>query len=210
MYYLVNLLFLDDVLMFSPFFIEELQISYNIIINVYAAAGLYNEVEKLIQAMQRDGFSPNSFTYLSLVQAYTEAAKYSEAEETINSMQKQGIPPSCTHVNHLLSAFSKAGLMAEATRVYNESLAAGLIPDLACYRTMLKGYMDHGYIEEGINLFEEVRESSESDKFIMSAAVHLYRYAGKEHEANDILDSMNSVRIPFMKNLEVGSKIKPS
>lgn len=196
--------------MFYPFFTEELQVSYNIIINVYAVAGLYNEVEKLIQAMQRDGFSPDSFTYLSLIQAYTEAAKYFEAEETINSMQKQGIPPLCKHVNHLLSAFSKVGLMAEATRVYNESLTASLSPDLASYRTMLKGYMDHGCIEEGIHFFEEVRESAKSDKFIMSAAVHLYKYAGKVHEADGILDSMNSLRIPFLKNLEVGSKIKPS
>ncbi|KAH7571495.1 hypothetical protein JRO89_XS04G0062300 [Xanthoceras sorbifolium] len=184
-------------------------VSYNIMINVYAAAGLYNEAEKLFRVMQRDGFSPDSFTYLSLIQAYTKSLKYSEAEETINSMQKQGIPPSCSHFNHLLSAFSQAGLITEAKRVFKELLMAGLSPDLACYRTMLKGYMDYGCVEEGIDFFEQVRESIKQDKFILSAAVHLYKYAGKELEAKNILDFMSSLRIPFLNNLEVGLKIKP-
>lgn len=190
-------------------FAWELQVSYNIMINVYATEGLYHEVEKLFQAMQRDGFSPDSFTYLSLIQAYTKSLKYSEAEETINSMQKQGIHPSCSHFNHLLFAFSKAGLITEAKRVFKELLMAGLSPDLACYRTMLKGYMDYGCVEEGITFFEQVRESIEQDKFILSAAVHLYKYAGKELEAKSISDFMSSLRIPFLKNLEVGLKMKP-
>ncbi|KAJ0013195.1 hypothetical protein Pint_21079 [Pistacia integerrima] len=185
-------------------------VSYNIIINVYAAAGLYHEVEKLFEAMKRAGFAPDSFTYLSLVRAYTESLKYSEAEETINSMLRQGIPPSCSHFNHLLSAFLKAGLIVEANRVYKELLTAGLSPDLACYRTMMRGYVDYGCVEEGINFFEQVRESAEPDRFILSSAVHLFKYANKEPEANGILDSMKSLGISFLKNLKVGSKMKPS
>lgn len=158
--------------------------------------------------MQRDGFSPDSFTYLALIRAYTERLKYSEAEATINSMRKQGISPSCSHFNHLLSALLKAGLITEAKRVYKELITVGLSPDLACYRTMLKGYMDYGCVGEGINFFEEVRGSAESDRFIMSVAVHLYKYAGKELEASGILDFMNSSGIQFLKNLEVGSKLK--
>lgn len=158
--------------------------------------------------MQRDGFSPDSFTYLSLIRAYAERLKFSEAEETINSMRKQGISPSCSHYGHLLSAFLKSGLITEANRVYKELITTGLSPDLACYRTMLKGYMDYGYVEQGIDFFEEVRESAESDGFIMSAAVHLYKYAGKELEANGILDFMNSSGIQFLKTLVVGSKVK--
>lgn len=179
-------------------------------INVYAAAGLYHEVEKLFEAMQRVGFVPDSFTYLSLVRAYTESLKYSEAEETINSMLKQGISPSCSHFNHLLSAFSKAGLIVEANRVFEKLLSAGLIPDLACYRTMMKGYMHYGCVEEGISFFEQVKESAEPDRFILSSAVHLYKYAEKEIEANSILDSMKSLGISFLKNLKVGTKMRPS
>lgn len=196
--------------MLTFFCVEKLQVGYNIMINVYAAAGLYDEAEKLFQAMQTDGFSPDSFTYLSLIQAYTESLKYSEAERTIYNMREQGIPPSCSHYNHLLSAFSKAGLMEEAKRVFKELVVAGLSPDLACSRTMLKGYLDYGIFEEGIEFFEGVRDSAESDRFIMSVAVHLYKLAGREEEANGILDAMNRMGIPFIKNLEVGSKMKPS
>ncbi|KAK6232529.1 hypothetical protein SCA6_002602 [Theobroma cacao] len=182
--------------------------SYNIMMNVYASAGLCDEVEKLFEAMQRDGCSPDSFTYLSLVQAYTECLKYAEAEQTIKSMQKRGIPPTCAHFNHLLYAFAKVGMTREAERVYGELVTAGLSPDLACYRTMLRGYIDYGLVEEGIDFFEQIRDTAEPDRFIMSAAVHIYKYVGKETEAKSILDSMNNLGIPFLGNLKVGSKMK--
>ncbi|BBG98487.1 Tetratricopeptide repeat-like superfamily protein [Prunus dulcis] len=118
-------------------------VSYNIMINVYAAGGLYKEAEELFKAMQQDGCSPDSFTYLSLVRAYTESLKYTEAEETINSMPENGVYRSCAHFNLLLSAFSKMGLIGEAERIYEKLLGAGLNPDMACYQTMLRGYMDY-------------------------------------------------------------------
>ncbi|KAF8369435.1 hypothetical protein HHK36_032550 [Tetracentron sinense] len=46
-------------------------LGYNIMINVYATTGLHHKAEKLFRAMQRDGRSPDSFTYLALVRAYT-------------------------------------------------------------------------------------------------------------------------------------------
>ena len=192
----------------SLVFVGEMQVSYNIMINVYATAGLHHEAQELFQAMLRDGCSPDSLTYLALIRAYTQSFKFLEAEETIMSMQNEGVLPSCVHFNQLLSAFAKAGFTEEAERVYHTLLSAGLSPDVACYRTMLRGYLDYGCVEKGITFFEQIRESVEPDRFIMSSAVHFYKLAGKELEAEDILDSMKSLGIPFLKNLEVGSKTK--
>ncbi|KHG26795.1 hypothetical protein F383_09615 [Gossypium arboreum] len=135
-------------------------VSYKIMINMYASAGLCDEVEKLIEAMQRDGCSLDNSTYLSLIQAYTKCLKYAEAEQTISWM------------------------MSEAERVYKELITTGISPDLACYRAMLRGYIDYGLVEEGINFFEQIQDTAEPDKYIMSAAVHIYKYAGKEPEAS--------------------------
>ncbi|PON62426.1 Tetratricopeptide-like helical domain containing protein [Trema orientale] len=183
-------------------------VSYNIMINVFATGGLYQEAEELFKAMQTDRFSPDSFTYLSLVRAYIESRKYSLAEETINSMQKRGDVASCAHFNLLLSAFAKEGLTVEAERIYKKLLGAGLNPDLACYQNMLRGYMDYGQVKEGIKFFEDISESVETDRFIMSAAVHLYKSAGKEEKAASVVDSMSNLGIAFLENLKVGSKLK--
>uniref|UniRef100_A0A6N2KM93 PROP1-like PPR domain-containing protein n=1 Tax=Salix viminalis TaxID=40686 RepID=A0A6N2KM93_SALVM len=183
-------------------------VSYNIMVKVYAMSGLYHEVEDLFKAMVRDGCPPDSSTYLSLVQAYSESSKCLEAEETINAMRKKGIPPSCAHFKHLLYALVKAGLMIEAERVYMELLSAGLNPDLLCCRAMLRGYMDYGHVEKGIKYFEQIRESVKADRFIMSAAVHLYKSAGKKLEAEAVFESMKNLRISFLDELEVGLKIQ--
>ncbi|KAM5557934.1 pentatricopeptide repeat-containing protein [Rosa sericea] len=183
-------------------------VSYNIMMNVYATGGLYQEAEKLFKAMKQDDWLPDSFTYLSLVRAYTESLKYSEAEETINSMQEDGVYPSCSHFNLILSAFAKMGLIGEAERVYEGLLAAGLSPDAACYGTMLRGYMDYGHVEEGIKFYQQISGSIKADRFILSAAVHFYRSVGKEVEAQSVLHSMSSMGISFLESLEVGSKLK--
>lgn len=189
-------------------FAGKMQVSYNIMINVYANAGLHHEAEKLFQAMQRQGCAPDSLTYLSLVRAYTESLKYSEAEEAISVMQSNGISPSCAHFNILLSAFTKAGLIDEANRVYKRLLTVSLTPDLICFRTMMRGYLEYGHVEEGINFFESISNSTKGDRFIMSAAVHFYKSAGKETKAEEISNSMKSLGIPFLRKLEIGSALK--
>lgn len=176
--------------------------------NVYSTARLPLEAEKLFETMQSDGVPPDSFTYLALVRAYTEGLKYAEAEEAIMSMRKKGIPPSCDHYNLLLLAFAKAGLTNEAESVFDKIIAAGLSPDLACYRSLLRGYMDYGHVEQGIGLYERIKEFVKADRFIMSAAVHMYKSAGMEHVAQDVLSSMNSLGISFLENLEVGLKTR--
>ena len=191
----------------DTFFLNFMQISYNVMINAYGAAGLYTEAEGLLQAMQKNGCCPDSLTYLALIRAYTQSQNLSEAEQTLSSMQKQGIQPSCAHFDLLMSAFAKAGLIKEAERVFKNMLASGLRPDLVCYRTMLRGFLDCGYVDEGLSFFKKIQESVEPDRFIMSAAVHLYKSAGHDHEAEVILNSMNDLGIP-LKKLQIRSRMR--
>ncbi|KAK9144218.1 hypothetical protein Sjap_004121 [Stephania japonica] len=184
------------------------KVSYNIMLNACAIAGLDEDATMLFQAMLRDGCSPDSFTYLALVRAYAASKKYSKAEETIIGMQENGICPSCSHFNPLLFAYTKEGLIVKAEKVYGKIIEAGLKPDITCYQNMLRGYMDYKHVAEGISFFEQISESAKSDRFILSAAVHLYRFTGKELEAGIIIDSMNRLGVSFLKNLQVGLKLK--
>lgn len=177
-------------------------------INTCAAAGLYREAENLLLSMQNSGCSPDSLTYLAIIRAYAECKKYAEAEKTIMSMQKEGISPKCAHFNLLLSAFSRAGSMVEADRIYRKILSSGLNPDLDSKSAMLRGYLDFGHVEEGISFFKRECCSVGPDRFLLSAAIHLYRSAGNESQAEELLRTMKKSGVPFLNNLEVGSKTK--
>lgn len=177
-------------------------------INVFAAAGLYHEAENLLLSMQKTGYSPDSLTYLAIIRAYTERLKYSEAEMAIMSMQKEGISPTCAHFNLLLLAFTRTGLMGEADRIYRKIFSSGLNPDLESKSIMLRGYLDFGHVEEGIYFFERECCSVGPDRFILSAAIHLYKSASNESQAEELLNTMKNLGVPFLNNLEVGSKIK--
>ncbi|KAL8538344.1 hypothetical protein ACS0TY_000363 [Phlomoides rotata] len=186
--------------------IQPGKVSYNIMINVYAAAGLYNEAESLLLSMQRTGFLPGSSSYLALIRAYTERSKYSAAENVIMSMQEEGISPTCAHFNLLLSAFVRTGLMGEADRIYKKISSSGLNPNLESKSMMLRGYLDFGHVEEGICFFERECSSIGPDRFILSAAIHLYRSASNESQGKELLRRMESLGVSFLNNLVVGSK----
>ncbi|KAJ0968012.1 hypothetical protein J5N97_024929 [Dioscorea zingiberensis] len=196
--------------------------------NVYEAqkSGLSLWMRKLIQNMigyygrldltmklrifsrhEKNGHSPDT-TYLSCtgLGAYTEAEKHSKAEEVISRMQNERIPPSCAHFNHLIFALAREGSVAEAKRVYCQMRQAGLNPDLACCRTMMRTYLDYGLVKEGISFFESVNSFVKPDGFVLSAAIHLYKFLGKESEAQDILEKISLCRLLFIRNLRVGSK----
>ncbi|KAL4566997.1 hypothetical protein LXL04_022567 [Taraxacum kok-saghyz] len=179
-------------------------VSYNIMMN---ATGLYKEAKQVFTAMKKDGFTPDSFTYLALVRA---AHKYTEAEEAIGVMEKEGASASCAHYKILLNAYAKEGMVGEVERVFYEEMITrcGLSPDVGCYGTMFRVYLDYGYVEKGISLFERIGGSVKEDRFIMSVAVCLYRHAGLGEKAQGVLSCMNSLGIPFLNNLVVGSKGK--
>lgn len=177
-------------------------------INVYAAAGLYHEAESLLLSMQRTGLSPGSSSYFALIRAYTERSKYSKAEDVIMSMLEEGISTTCAHFNLLLSAFARTGLMEEADRIYKKICSSGLNPNIESKSMMLRGYLDFGHVEEGICFFERECCSIGPDRFILSAAIHLYNSASNESRGKELLCSMENLGVSFLDNLEVGSKTK--
>lgn len=176
--------------------------------NIYAADGLYHEAEDLLLSMRKNGCSPDSRTYLAIIRAYSQRSRYSEAEEAIASMQNEGISPSCAHFNHLLLGFTRTGLIGEADRIYRRISSTGLNPDIESKRIMLRGYLDFGHVEEGISFFERECSNVGSDRFILSAAVQFYESADNKLRAEELLDSINNMRVSFLTNLKLGSKTK--
>ena len=127
--------------------------------------------------MQRDGHSPDSLTYLALIKAYTEAYNYSAAEDVTNKMQRGQISISWAHFIKLILAFVREGSINDAERIYSQ-MKLTLAPDLACCRTMMRGYVDYGLVNEGILFFESVNDFIKLNRFILSAAIHLYESVG--------------------------------
>lgn len=174
--------------------------------NVYASLNLHKEAEELFQTMRLDGLPPDSRTYLALIQANSEAQNHCRAVELIDSMHNDGIEATSAHYNLLLPAFFAGGLIGEANRFFNKLVPTGTAPDLSLCRTMLRGYMDHGYVSQGISFFESLSKPLEPDRFVWSAAVHLYNLAGEKIKAENTLNSMSVLGITFLKHLEIGSK----
>ncbi|KAM0907425.1 hypothetical protein ACQ4PT_016132 [Festuca glaucescens] len=186
------------------------KISFNSMINAYAAFGLHHEAEVTFQEMRSCGHVPDSLTCLALIRAYSQGGCYSKAEEAIQMMLSSNITPSSLHFNHLIFTFLKEGQIDEAQRICNQMHDIGVAADLACCRTMMRVYLEHGRVDEGISLFETTCGSLKPDSFILSAAFHLYEHSGRESEAGDVLDAISLHGASFLRNLKVGSKLRPT
>ncbi|OMP01524.1 hypothetical protein COLO4_11806 [Corchorus olitorius] len=165
--------------------------AYMNLICYYGKAGKRDEASLLFSRMQEEGINPGMISYNIMINIYAGAGLCHEVETLLQAMQRDGLSPDSSTYLSLIQAYTE-WMMGEAERVYKELITAGLSPDLACYRTMLRGYFDYGLVEEGINFLEQIRDTAEPDRFIMSAAVHIYKYAGKEQEARSVRDSMKN------------------
>ncbi|KAK1598127.1 hypothetical protein QYE76_018689 [Lolium multiflorum] len=186
------------------------QISFNSMINAYAASGQHHKAEVTFQEMQSCSHAPDSLTYLALIRAYTQGGCYTKAEEAIQMMLGSNITPSSLHFNHLIFNFLKEGQIDEAHRICSQMRDIAVAADLACCRTMMRAYLEHGRVDEGISLFEMTCRLLKPDSFILSAAFHLYEHSGRESEAGDVLDVISLHGASFLRNLKVGSKLRPT
>ncbi|KAK4362799.1 hypothetical protein RND71_018040 [Anisodus tanguticus] len=109
----------------------------------------------------------------------------------------------------LINFYGKQKKLREALNVF-ASVADSSRTGSLLYNSIIDSYNRCGKQEETYMFYKEEMEKGHSvkpDRFIMSAAVHLYRSAGLELKAEGVLRSMNSFTIP-LENLEVGSRLK--
>ncbi|KAJ8554189.1 hypothetical protein K7X08_024867 [Anisodus acutangulus] len=190
---------------------------YNSIIDSYNRCGKQEETYMFYKEEMEKGHVLGPVAISMLVNGLSNCGRYTEAENTIHNSLRANLELDTVAYNTFIKAMLEAGKLRFATRVYEHMLSSGVAPSIQTYNTMISVYGRGRNLDKAVEAFDMAQKMGISldEKaytnlicYYGKAAVHLYRSAGLELKAEGVLRSMDSFTIPFLENLEVGSRLK--
>lgn len=154
--------------------IEKDLITWNTIISGYEKSDS-NESIYIFSQMEREGFSPNSFTFSSVIAGCANLAVLSFGQQVHGGVIKRGLLDDMALSNSLIDMYAKCGNMVDARKIFSEMSDR----DLVSWTSMMIGYGNHGHGKEAIKLFEEmVKTGILPDQIVFMAVLGACSHGG--------------------------------
>ena len=130
-------------------------VTWNTLMNAYAAAGNAAKCEELMAKMQAQPHSitPNVTTWNTLMNAYAAAGNAAKCEELMAKMQAQphSITPDVTTWSTLMNAYAAAGNAAKCEELMAKMQAQphSITPNVTTWSTLMKAYLEFSKSRKG-------------------------------------------------------------
>eukprot|EP00250_Pteridium_aquilinum_P016296 c23034_g6_i2 orf=2-916(+) len=129
-------------------------VSWNVLIAAYARHDHGEEALNYYEKMQREGFSPDAFTFASILKACGSIVATEIGQEIHAEIVRKGLLSRNPFVGStLVNMYSKCGLLANAQSVFDELL----VRDAVLWNALLVGYVEHGHGEEALKFFDRMQ-----------------------------------------------------
>jgi len=139
--------------------VEPNEITYNILVDMFAKREEVVHAMEVIQQMRRDGIAPSNVTYTSLLNACAESKRPDLADAVIREMKETGEQPDILCWNAALKARAVCGHLWDAKSLFGEIGKAKKDPvkkNVVTYNIMISLYLDKNKLREGLNSMEEM------------------------------------------------------
>ncbi|XP_057507793.1 pentatricopeptide repeat-containing protein At2g13600-like [Actinidia eriantha] len=151
-------------------------VSQNAMLAAYALCGRGEAGIAFFRRMLRDGFKPDSVTFLLVLSSCVHAGSVERGREFFNLMGDYTVKPTLKHYTCMVDLYSRAGHIQEA---YNVVKKLPMDPDSVIWGALLGGCVIHGDVDVGEIAAEKLTklEPDNTGNYVMLA--NLYASAGK-------------------------------
>lgn len=130
--------------------------TYNIIIGGWSRYGRHSEVERILKAMEVDGFSPDCLTYTYLIECLGRANRIDDAVKIFDKMDENGCKPDVNAYNAMISNFICIGDFDECLTYYKRMLSNRCEPDINTYSNLIIGFLKAKKVADALEMFDEM------------------------------------------------------
>ncbi|XP_022139000.1 putative pentatricopeptide repeat-containing protein At5g43820 isoform X2 [Momordica charantia] len=130
--------------------------TYNIILSGWSRHGRLSEVERVLNAMEGDGFSPDCLTYTYLLECLGRANRIDDAVKIFDKMNEKGCTPDVGAYNAMISNFICIGDLDECMTYYKRMLSNKCEPDMKTYSTLIIGFLKAKKVADALEMFDEM------------------------------------------------------
>lgn len=157
-------------------------LTYNTVINGLCRAGRVSEADEISKGVVGD-----VVTYSTLLDSYIKEKNIDAVLEIRLRFEEAKIPMDLVMCNILLKAFLLVGAYGEANALYRAMPEMNLTPDAATYSMMIEGCCKAGHIEEALEMFNELRKSSDSSAVCYNRIIDALCEKGMLETATEVL-----------------------
>jgi pentatricopeptide repeat protein len=153
--------------------------AYNVMMNAYAKAGIFEKALDVFCRMIREGTEPDAVTFNTLIHACDQSVRFKEVPKFISIVSKLNcIPNSEAHVS-ILSLCIKAGYIVLAESYFSNVKGKSVLLDILGYRKLLYAYSKLKLLDKAETLLREIEERGiVIDEYTQSAFAKMYVNAG--------------------------------
>ncbi|XP_038899537.1 putative pentatricopeptide repeat-containing protein At5g43820 [Benincasa hispida] len=130
--------------------------TYNIIIGGWSRYGRHSEVERILKAMEVDGFSPDCLTYTYLLECLGRANRIDDAVKIFDKMDENGCSPDVDAYNAMISNFICIGDFDKCLTYYRRMLSNRCEPDINTYSNLIIGFLKAKKVADALEMFDEM------------------------------------------------------
>ncbi|KAK8580753.1 hypothetical protein V6N13_143815 [Hibiscus sabdariffa] len=131
-------------------------VTYNIMISGWSKLGRVSEMERIVEAMISDGFTPDCSTFSYLIEGLGRAGRIDDAIEIFDHMKEKSCIPDTGVYNAMISNFICIGNFDECMKYYKELLGSNFDPDLDTYSKLISAFLKSQKVADALEIFEEM------------------------------------------------------
>ncbi|XP_039002264.1 putative pentatricopeptide repeat-containing protein At5g43820 isoform X2 [Hibiscus syriacus] len=131
-------------------------VTYNIMISGWSKLGRVREMERMVEGMITDEFTPDCSTFCYLIEGLGRAGQIDDAIEIFDHMKEEGCIPDTGVYNAMISNFICFENFDECMKYYKELLESNFDPDLDTYSKLISGFLKSKKVADALEIFEEM------------------------------------------------------
>ncbi|KAJ7518407.1 hypothetical protein O6H91_21G067400 [Diphasiastrum complanatum] len=179
-------------------------VSWNVMIAGYSQSGQTKSALLLFEHMQREGFKPDKYTYVSIFDACANLAFLPDGKaihSRIGSF-KDDLNPEVG--NALLNMYGKCGNIDEALNIFVRMFER----DVVAWTSMISAYSQHGHGQFAIQLFAQMQEVGiELNDITIASILSGCSHSGLVDEGSHYFDSFSKRFHKLMTPVCYGSMV---
>ncbi|XP_061364981.1 putative pentatricopeptide repeat-containing protein At5g43820 [Gastrolobium bilobum] len=130
--------------------------TYNVVTGGWSKFGRVNEIERIMEEMEADGFRPDCRTFSFLLEGLGRAGRLEEAVEVFCNMKEKNCQPDTAAYNAMIFNFVSVGDFDECMKCYNGMLSDNCEPNLDTYTRIITAFLRVRKVADALLMFDEM------------------------------------------------------
>ncbi|KAJ8649502.1 hypothetical protein MRB53_002525 [Persea americana] len=183
--------------------------TWNSLISGYAYNGLFDEVMKLLNRMEKEGIKPNLVTWNSLIAGYAMRGLSKQALELIHQLKKTStLHPNVVSWTALISGCSRIGNYIEALDFCIKMQQGGIKPNSTTIASLLRACAALALLQKGRELHcYAIRNDFDENIIVATALVDMYCKSCSLHIAHSVFRKIKRKNLASWNSMIMGFSV---